>query len=170
MVAAPARHRHLSSQANVAEITDIDVVEETDPHRLVEPWCVTASRSPSPLHSFSALGEADGDAAPCLSVASPALTTAGVASIEPVARWSLRPVAARSAAPARSTSISTCSGPSRPPDDHRDDVVELRARSPWSPGARIQLPFPSVGATEQFLFASVLAEGDSELATRSDRT
>ncbi|MEY4130064.1 MAG: UDP-N-acetylglucosamine 1-carboxyvinyltransferase 1 [Actinomycetota bacterium] len=30
-------------------------------------------------------------------------------------------------------------------------------------GARVRLPFPSVGATEQFLFASSLAEGNSEL-------
>ena len=46
-------------------------------------------------------------------------------------------------------------------DDHHDDIVELRADR--LRGARVRLPFPSVGATEQFLFASVLAEGDSEL-------
>ena len=47
-------------------------------------------------------------------------------------------------------------------DRHLDGVIELdvdRMR-----GARVELPFPSVGATEQFLFASVLADGDSELA------
>lgn len=47
-------------------------------------------------------------------------------------------------------------------DRHLDGIIELdvdRMR-----GARVELPFPSVGATEQFLFASVLAEGDSELA------
>ena len=47
-------------------------------------------------------------------------------------------------------------------DDHRDGMIHLRADR--LRGARIDLPFPSVGATEQFLFASVLAEGDSELA------
>lgn len=46
-------------------------------------------------------------------------------------------------------------------DDHRGDIIELRADR--MRGARVALPFPSVGATEQFLFASVLAEGDSEL-------
>lgn len=47
-------------------------------------------------------------------------------------------------------------------DDHRGDIIELRVDR--MRGARVALPFPSVGATEQFLFASVLAEGDSELA------
>lgn len=47
-------------------------------------------------------------------------------------------------------------------DDHHDGIVELRADR--LRGARVQLPFPSVGATEQFLFASALAEGDSELS------
>lgn len=46
-------------------------------------------------------------------------------------------------------------------DDHRGDIIELRVDR--MRGARVALPFPSVGATEQFLFASVLAEGDSEL-------
>lgn len=46
-------------------------------------------------------------------------------------------------------------------DDHRGDIIELRVDH--MRGARVALPFPSVGATEQFLFASVLAEGDSEL-------
>jgi len=46
-------------------------------------------------------------------------------------------------------------------DDHRGDIIELRVDT--MRGARVALPFPSVGATEQFLFASVLAEGDSEL-------
>jgi UDP-N-acetylglucosamine 1-carboxyvinyltransferase len=47
-------------------------------------------------------------------------------------------------------------------DDHRDGMIRLRADR--LRGARIELPFPSVGATEQFLFAAVLADGDSELA------
>src|SRR4051812_33514965 len=47
-------------------------------------------------------------------------------------------------------------------DEHRDGMIHLRADRLH--GARIDLPFPSVGATEQFLMASVLAEGDSELA------
>ncbi|CAB4597921.1 unannotated protein [freshwater metagenome] len=47
-------------------------------------------------------------------------------------------------------------------DEHHDDVIELHADR--LRGARIELPFPSVGATEQFLFASALAEGDSELS------
>jgi UDP-N-acetylglucosamine 1-carboxyvinyltransferase len=47
-------------------------------------------------------------------------------------------------------------------DDHRDGMIHLRADH--LTGARIELPFPSVGATEQFLFAAVLADGDSELA------
>ena len=46
-------------------------------------------------------------------------------------------------------------------DEHRPDIIELRVDR--MRGARVALPFPSVGATEQFLFASVLAEGDSEL-------
>ena len=46
-------------------------------------------------------------------------------------------------------------------DEHRTDIIELRVDR--MRGARVTLPFPSVGATEQFLFASVLAEGDSEL-------
>ena len=46
-------------------------------------------------------------------------------------------------------------------DEHRPDIIELRVDR--MRGARVGLPFPSVGATEQFLFASVLAEGDSEL-------
>ena len=44
-------------------------------------------------------------------------------------------------------------------DDHRDGMIHLHADR--LRGARIELPFPSVGATEQFLFAAVLAEGDS---------
>ena len=47
-------------------------------------------------------------------------------------------------------------------DDHRDGMIHLHADR--LRGARIELPFPSVGATEQFLFAAVLAEGDAELA------
>ena len=47
-------------------------------------------------------------------------------------------------------------------DVHREDIIELNVDR--MRGARIELPFPSVGATEQFLFASVLAEGDSELS------
>jgi UDP-N-acetylglucosamine 1-carboxyvinyltransferase len=47
-------------------------------------------------------------------------------------------------------------------DEHRDGMIHLRTEGLH--GARIDLPFPSVGATEQFLFGSVLAEGDSELA------
>ena len=47
-------------------------------------------------------------------------------------------------------------------DDHRDGMIHLQADR--LRGARIELPFPSVGATEQFLFAAVLAEGDAELA------
>jgi UDP-N-acetylglucosamine 1-carboxyvinyltransferase len=47
-------------------------------------------------------------------------------------------------------------------DDHHDGMIHLKADRLH--GARIELPFPSVGATEQYLFAAVLAEGDSELA------
>ena len=47
-------------------------------------------------------------------------------------------------------------------DIHREDIIELNVDR--MRGARVELPFPSVGATEQFLFASVLAEGDSELS------
>lgn len=46
-------------------------------------------------------------------------------------------------------------------DEHRDGFIELFADH--LRGARVELPFPSVGATEQFLFASVRATGDSEL-------
>jgi UDP-N-acetylglucosamine 1-carboxyvinyltransferase len=42
--------------------------------------------------------------------------------------------------------------------------IELKAPAGGLRGARVNLSYPSVGATEQFLLAAVLAEGDSELS------
>ena len=42
-------------------------------------------------------------------------------------------------------------------DDHRDGMIHLQADR--LRGARIELPFPSVGATEQFLFAAGAGRG-----------
>jgi len=143
---------------NIAEITDIDVVDELiriaggSVKRLPDSVTITA-------HSFSALGEND---VMRLHASSriPVLTTA---------------VSLHRTGHAVVAAPGGCSIGPRPVDFHlnvlrafgardvhRDDVIELdvdRMR-----GARIELPFPSVGATEQFLFAAVLAEGDSELA------
>jgi UDP-N-acetylglucosamine 1-carboxyvinyltransferase len=143
---------------NIAEITDIDVVEE-----LIRIAGGTVARDAESIsitaHSFNALGEADVMRLHALSRI-PVLTTA---------------VSLHRTGHAVVAAPGGCSIGPRPVDfhlnvlrafgardDHRDDVIELsvdRMR-----GARIELPFPSVGATEQFLFASVLAEGDSELA------
>ena len=143
---------------NIAEITDIDVVAELiriaggSVERLPDSVTITA-------HSFSALDEND---VMRLHASSriPVLTTA---------------VSLHRTGHAVVAAPGGCSIGPRPVDFHlnvlravgardvhRDDVIELdvdRMR-----GARIELPFPSVGATEQFLFAAVLAEGDSELA------
>jgi UDP-N-acetylglucosamine 1-carboxyvinyltransferase len=63
----------------------------------------------------------------------------------------------------------------RPIDFHLDVLAELGARIEQTPegvrltarrlhGARIRLPYPSVGATEQVLLSAVLAEGMTELS------
>jgi UDP-N-acetylglucosamine 1-carboxyvinyltransferase len=44
------------------------------------------------------------------------------------------------------------------------DVYRLTSGRGGLVGARVDLPYPSVGATEQFLLAAVLADGDSQLA------
>lgn len=143
---------------NIAEITDIDVVDELI--RIAGGTVVRDGESVTiTAHSFSALGEAD---VMRLHASSriPVLTTA---------------VSLHRTGHAVVAAPGGCSIGPRPVDfhlnvlrafgardDHHDDVIELRVDR--MRGARIQLPFPSVGATEQFLFASVLAEGDSELA------
>lgn len=143
---------------NIAEITDIDVVDELI--RIAGGTVVRDGESVTiTAHSFTALGEAD---VMRLHASSriPVLTTA---------------VSLHRTGHAVVAAPGGCSIGPRPVDfhlnvlrafgardDHHDDVIELRVDR--MRGARIQLPFPSVGATEQFLFASVLAEGDSELA------
>lgn len=143
---------------NIAEITDIDVVDELI--RIAGGTVVRDAESVTiTAHSFTALGEAD---VMRLHASSriPVLTTA---------------VSLHRTGHAVVAAPGGCSIGPRPVDfhlnvlrafgardDHHDDVIELRVDR--MRGARIQLPFPSVGATEQFLFASVLAEGDSELA------
>ncbi|MBU6329320.1 MAG: UDP-N-acetylglucosamine 1-carboxyvinyltransferase [Acidobacteria bacterium] len=143
---------------NIAEITDIDIVDELiriaggSVERDAESVTITA-------HSFTALPEQD---VMRLHNASriPVLTTAvslhrtGHAVVAAPGGCSIgpRPVDFH-------LSVLRSFGAR---DDHHDDVVELRVDT--MRGARIELPFPSVGATEQFLFAAVLAEGDSELA------
>jgi UDP-N-acetylglucosamine 1-carboxyvinyltransferase len=143
---------------NIAEITDIDVVDE-----LIRIAGGTVARDAGSItitaHSFTALDETD---VMRLHASSriPVLTTA---------------VSLHRTGQAVVAAPGGCSIGPRPVDfhlnvlrafgardDHHDDVIELRVDR--MRGARIQLPFPSVGATEQFLFASVLAEGDSELA------
>lgn len=143
---------------NIAEITDIDVVDE-----LIRIAGGTVERDSESVtitaHSFTALDEAD---VMRLHASSriPVLTTA---------------VSLHRTGHAVVAAPGGCSIGPRPVDfhlnvlrafgardDHHDDVIELRVDR--MRGARIELPFPSVGATEQFLFASVLAEGDSELA------
>ncbi len=47
--------------------------------------------------------------------------------------------------------------------DDSDDRLTLRLPTRRFRGASLELAYPSVGATEQFLLASVLADGDSEL-------
>jgi UDP-N-acetylglucosamine 1-carboxyvinyltransferase len=143
---------------NIAEITDIDVVEE-----LIRIAGGTVARDAESIsitaHSFTALGEADVMRLHALSRI-PVLTTA---------------VSLHRTGHAVVAAPGGCSIGPRPVDfhlnvlrafgardEHHDDVIELRVDR--MRGARIELPFPSVGATEQFLFASVLAEGDSELA------
>lgn len=143
---------------NIAEITDIDVVDELI--RIAGGTVIRDAESVTiTAHSFTALGEAD---VMRLHASSriPVLTTA---------------VSLHRTGHAVVAAPGGCSIGPRPVDfhlnvlrafgardDHHDDVIELRVDR--MRGARIQLPFPSVGATEQFLFASVLAEGDSELA------
>jgi UDP-N-acetylglucosamine 1-carboxyvinyltransferase len=143
---------------NIAEITDIDVVDELI--RIAGGTVVRDAESVTiTAHSFTALGEAD---VMRLHASSriPVLTTA---------------VSLHRTGHAVVAAPGGCSIGPRPVDfhlnvlrafgardEHHDDVIELRVDH--MRGARIELPFPSVGATEQFLFASVLAEGDSELA------
>ena len=143
---------------NIADITDIDVVDELiriaggSVERLPDSVTITA-------HSFAALGEND---VMRLHASSriPVLTTA---------------VSLHRTGHAVVAAPGGCSIGPRPVDFHlnvlrafgardihHDDVIELHVDR--MRGARIELPFPSVGATEQFLFAAVLAEGDSELA------
>jgi len=143
---------------NIAEITDIDVVDE-----LIRIAGGTVMRENEAVtitaHSFAALGEDD---VMRLHASSriPVLTTA---------------VSLHRTGHAVVAAPGGCSIGPRPVDfhlnvlrafgardDHHDDVIELHVDT--MRGARIELPFPSVGATEQFLFAAVLAEGDSELA------
>jgi len=143
---------------NIAELTDIDVVEELI--RIAGGTVIRDAESVTiTAHAFSALDEAD---VMRLHAASriPVLTTAvslhrtGHAVVAAPGGCSIgpRPVDFH-------LNVLRAFGAK---DDHRDDVIELRVDR--MRGARIELPFPSVGATEQFLFASVLAEGDSELA------
>ncbi|NCY16235.1 MAG: UDP-N-acetylglucosamine 1-carboxyvinyltransferase, partial [Actinobacteria bacterium] len=143
---------------NIAEITDIDVVDELI--RIAGGTVVRDNESVTiAAHSFTALGEAD---VMRLHASSriPVLTTA---------------VSLHRTGHAVVAAPGGCSIGPRPVDfhlnvlrafgardDHRDGVIELHVDR--MRGARIELPFPSVGATEQFLFAAVLAEGDSELA------
>ncbi len=143
---------------NIAEITDIDVVDELiriaggSVVRDAESVIITAD-------SFTALGEDD---VMRLHASSriPVLTTA---------------VSLHRTGHAVVAAPGGCSIGPRPVDFHlnvlrafgardvhREDVIELHVDR--MRGARIELPFPSVGATEQYLFAAVLAEGDSELA------
>ncbi len=143
---------------NIAEITDIDVVDELI--RIAGGTVVRDAESVTiTADAFTALGEAD---VMRLHASSriPVLTTA---------------VSLHRTGHAVVAAPGGCSIGPRPVDfhlnvlrafgardNHHDDVIELHAEH--MRGARIELPFPSVGATEQFLFASVLAEGDSELA------
>ena len=143
---------------NIAEITDIDVVDELiriaggSVERDVDSILITA-------RSFTALAEQD---VMRLHAASriPVLTTAvslhrtGHAVVAAPGGCSIgpRPVDFH-------LSVLRAFGAK---DHHHDDVIELHVDR--MRGARIELPFPSVGATEQYLFAAVLAEGDSELA------
>lgn len=143
---------------NIAEITDIDVVDELI--RIAGGTVVRDGESITiTADSFNALAEAD---VMRLHAASriPVLTTA---------------VSLHRTGHAVVAAPGGCSIGPRPVDFHLnvlrsfgardvhgDDVIELRVDR--MRGARIELPFPSVGATEQFLFAAVLAEGDSELA------
>ena len=142
---------------NISSIRDIDVVDE-----LVTISGGTVRHEADSIHivssSFKALSEADVNRLHALSRI-PVLTTAvslhrtGYAIVAAPGGCSIgpRPVDFH-------LTVLRAFGAR---DDHHDGVVELRADRLH--GARVQLPFPSVGATEQFLFASALAEGDSEL-------
>ena len=156
MVAALLTSR-TSRITNISAIRDIDVVDE-----LIRLAGGTVQHDPDAIvitaHDFAALGEDD---IMRLHAASriPVLTTA---------------VSLHRTGHAVVAAPGGCSIGPRPVDyhlnvlrafgardDHRGDIIELRVDH--MRGARVALPFPSVGATEQFLFASVLAEGDSEL-------
>ncbi len=144
--------------SNLASLTDIDVVGELIAHtggsveREDDSLVITA-------HGFEALGQ---DEVVRLHAASriPVLTTAvslhraGVAYVAAAGGCDIgpRPVDFH-------LNVLRAFGAR---DTHLDGVIELK--SDRLRGARIELPFPSVGATEQFLFAAVLAEGDAELA------
>ncbi len=142
---------------NISSIRDIDVVDE-----LVTISGGTVAHEADSIHivssSFKALSEADVNRLHALSRI-PVLTTAvslhrtGYAIVAAPGGCSIgpRPVDFH-------LTVLRAFGAR---DDHHDGIVELRADR--LRGARVQLPFPSVGATEQFLFASALAEGDSEL-------
>ena len=143
---------------NIAAIRDIDVVDE-----LIGIAGGTVERGDDSVritaHSFRALGEDDVER---LHTASriPVLTTAvslhrtGTAVVAAPGGCAIgpRPVDFH-------LNVLRAFGAR---DEHRDGMIRLRTDR--LRGARIELPFPSVGATEQFLFAAVLAEGDSELA------
>ena len=153
-----AAHLRALSPTNIAAIRDIEVVEE-----LIALAGGTVEHDADSIsisaHSFRALGEDDVER---LHNASriPILTTA---------------VSLHRTGEAVVAAPGGCAIGPRPVDfhmlvlralgardEHRDGMIHLRADRLH--GARIDLPFPSVGATEQFLLASVLAEGDSELA------